>query len=265
MKDPDAASGSGPKSYPGASERWDGDGAELSGAQPSTPIPRRPSGRKRFTRTTRIGLTVIAIVTLLEAGAFAGNYFVNTSHYVSTDNAQVDGDKVDINAPITGTLTRWTVSQGSLVTQHQIVGRIQLQGSGAQPQRAIMSPGHGTIAVNHAVDGQYVTAGTELATAYDLNSIYVTARVDETDIRDVHVGQQVDISVDAFPDVPFTGLVENVQSSSAGVFSFFPGPDTDPTNPQKVTQYIPVKCEFTNTGGVALAPGMNVTVHIHKY
>jgi multidrug resistance efflux pump len=208
---------------------------------------------------------VIAVVSLLEAGALAGNYFLNTSHYVSTDNAQVDGDKVDINAPMTGTLTRWTVTKGSQVTKQEIVGRIRIQGSGAQPQRAIRSPGHGTIAVNHAVNGQYVTAGTEMATAYDLNRIFVTARVDETEIRNVQVGQQVDISVDAFPHVPFTGLVEDVQDSSAGEFSIFPGLDTDPTNPQKVTQYIPVKVEFTNTGGVVLAPGMNVTVHIHKY
>jgi hypothetical protein len=50
----------------------------------------------------------------------------------------------------------------------------------------------------------------------------------------------------------------------AGSFSFFPGPDTDPSNPQKVDQYISVKIEFTSTDGIPVTPGMSVTVHIHK-
>jgi len=228
------------------------------------PAPIRRPRPPRMRRSIKIALAVIAVVSLLEAAAFAGTYFLYTRHYVSTDNAQVDGDKVDINAPMSGTLVSWTGSQGSTVTPNQIVGRIQAPGSGARTQQIIKSPGRGTIAVDNAVDGQYVTAGTELATAYNFDDIYVTARVKEADIRDVQLGKQVDISVDAFPNVPITGVVEEIQASSAGSFSFFPGPDTDPSNPQKVDQYIPVKIAFTNTGGVAVTPGMSVTVHIHK-
>jgi multidrug resistance efflux pump len=223
-----------------------------------------PPGRTRLKRSTKIAVAVIGIVTLLEAAAFAGTYELYSSHYVSTDNAQVDGDKVDINAPMSGTLIRWTVGQGATVSTNQIVGRIQATGGGARAQQIIKSPGRGTVAVDNAVNGQYVTAGTELATAYDFNDIYVTARVAETDSKDVHLGKPVDISVDAFPHVPVTGVVEEIQASSAGSFSFFPGPDTDPSNPQKVDQYIPVKIEFTSTDGIPVTPGMSVTVHIHK-
>jgi hypothetical protein len=53
--------------------------------------------------------------------------------------------------------------------------------------------------LQNVVVGMYVTGGTQLAIAYDLAKIYVTARVDETDIKEVHVGQLVDISVDAYP------------------------------------------------------------------
>ncbi|MDT7610570.1 MAG: hypothetical protein QOG96_5073, partial [Pseudonocardiales bacterium] len=35
-------------------------------------------------------------------------------------------------------------------------------------------------------------------------------------------------------------------------------------NFQKVTQVIAVRVANTNTSGLALVPGMNVTVHIHK-
>jgi multidrug resistance efflux pump len=258
MKGPEATSGNGARPEPEPGEQ----GSVLTAPPPTAP-PTAPA-KKAVKRSTKIGLAIVAVVSLLEASAFAGTYFLYSDHYVSTDNAQVDGDKVDINAPMTGVLTRWTLQQGSTVTQNQVVGRIEIQGSGAQPQYPIKAPGVGTVAVDNAVNGQYVTAGTELATAYNFNNIYVTARVAETDIKDVQLGKPVDISVDAFPGVPVTGVVEEIQASSAGSFSFFPGPDTDPSNPQKVDQYIPVKIAFTNTGGVAVTPGMSVTVHIHK-
>jgi multidrug resistance efflux pump len=47
------------------------------------------------------------------------------------------------------------------------------------------------------------------------------------------------------------------------VFSLFPQSNSS-GNFQKVTQVIPVKIALTNSGGVALVPGMNITVHIHK-
>ena len=90
------------------------------------------------------------------------------------------------------------------------------------------------------------------------------ARVDETDIADVHPGQLVDIDVDAYPGSPVTGTVEEVQGGAADEFSLFPE-DNSTGNFQKVTQVIPVKIALSNTNGLELIPGMNVTVHIHKH
>ncbi len=63
----------------------------------------------------------------------------------------------------------------------------------------------GTVVVDSGFEGNLVTAGAELAVAYDLSAVRVTARIDETAIGDVHVGQPVDIHVDAYPDVTFAG------------------------------------------------------------
>ena len=226
-----------------------------------TPEQPTPPAKQKMKRSRRLMLIVLAIVVLLGAAGGGGAYLINASHYVSTDNAQVDGDKVDINAPATGTLTDWNGEQGTSVTTDQTVGRVQIQGTG--PQELIKAPGNGTIAVNNVVNGQWVTAGTELATAYDFNKIYVTARVDETDIADVHPGQLVDIDVDAYSGTPVTGTVEEVQGGAADEFSLFPE-DNSTGNFQKVTQVIPVKIAIDNADGLSLVPGMNVTVHIHK-
>jgi len=212
-------------------------------------------------RGKKLALLVLVAVILLAGIGGGGAYLVYSSHYVSTDNAQVDGDKVDINAPVTGTLTDWSGDQGANVTTNETLGRVQIQGTG--PQQTIKSPGNGTIAINNVVNGQWVTAGDELATAYDFNDIYVTARVDETDVAAVHPGELVDIDVDAFSGTPVTGTVVEVQAGAAGQFSLFPEDNTT-GNFQKVTQVIPVKIALDDTRGLALVPGMNVTVHIHK-
>jgi len=220
-----------------------------------------PPAEKKMERSRRIAIIVAVAVLVLATAGFGGAYLVHSSQFVSTDNAQLDGDKVAINAPGTGTLTGWIIDQGTAVHTGQVVGRIQILSTG--PQRTIMSPGNGTVAVNDAVEGQYVIAGTELATAYDFNKIYVTARVEETDINDVHLGALVDISVDAYSGKSVTGTVEEIQDGASTVFNPFPN-NNSTGNFQKVTQVIPVKIALTNTNGLQLVPGMNVTVHIHK-
>ncbi|HZZ45352.1 MAG TPA: efflux RND transporter periplasmic adaptor subunit [Pseudonocardia sp.] len=246
-------------SSPNAEEKPGGQSTTASARPESTP----PASTRKPKRTKRRVTIVLAIIVALAAIGLGTWYFINSSKYVSTDNAQVDGDKIDINAPNTGTLTAWEIDEGSTVRTNQVVGRIQILNSFAQPQMTIKSPGNGTVAVNNVVNGAYVTSGTELATAYDFSKIYITARIDETDIADVHVGAPVDIDVDAFSGTPVTGIVQDVQGSSAGTFSLFPQNNTS-GNFQKVTQVIPVKISLTNTSGKQLVPGMNVTVHIHK-
>ena len=167
------------------------------------------------------------------------------------------------------------------MTANQIVGRVEiLRGQAVNPRMPIRSPGNGTVAQNTVSNGMYVTAGALLATAYDLGAGYVTARVPEADIADVHVGAAVDVLVDAYPDRPVTGTVSAVEASTAGVDQLsgdpdnspydlerpvYPGSDVDPQNPQAVKQYVPVRIQLTAAAGPPIVPGMNVTVHIHRH
>jgi multidrug resistance efflux pump len=213
-------------------------------------------------RWIKIAYLSIGLITLVEAAAFSGTYLLHTRHYVSTDNAQVDGDAIEINAPRTGTLLNWSVTAGSTLSANEVVGRMQDIGSGARPQRVIKAPKAGTIAVDNAVPGQYVTAGTRLATAYD--NVYVTARVAEEDIGGVREGSLVDITADAYPDRPLLGRVVDIQVASAGEFTIYPAAGIDPRNPQKIDQYLPVRIALINTNGIEVWPGMNVAVAIRR-
>jgi multidrug resistance efflux pump len=236
------------------------------------PAPGSTAGaapRRHLKRSTRIALTVILLVAVIAAAGVAVSYFLNARNYVSTDNAQVDGDKIMINAPTSGTLQDWRITQGSVIHQGEIVGRVKIINAFQQPLMNIRAPIDGTVAVDNGVVGTYVTTGTQLAVAYNLDHIYVTARVDDTDITPVRVGQAVDVDVDAYPQAHITGHVVDIQDGAAAQFSLFPQSNTQGTGTfQKVTQVIPVKIGFDNLdalNNVDLVPGMNVTVHIHKH
>jgi multidrug resistance efflux pump len=221
--------------------------------------------RRRVPLASKVLFALVAVAMLVEVTAFGGNYLLVGRHYISTDNASVDGDKIGINAPTTGVVSEWQIDQGSALRAREVVGRIRPVGAGARPARPVFAPGDGTVVVNDVVDGSYVQAGTELATAYDMTQIYVTARVDSTEIAAVRPGQLVDLSADAFPGVGMVGMVDVVQASTAGEFhpALADGAPSG-TAPAGVIQYVPVKIRLLNTAGRQLIPGMNVTARIQR-
>jgi multidrug resistance efflux pump len=227
------------------------------------PTPVVGTTRRTMKRSTKIALIVIGAVALLAAVGFVLSYVLDASRYVSTDNAQIDGTQVPIVAPASGTLVGWQGTAGLEMHRDQVVGRVQLQGAYVAPQLAIRAPAAGTIANSSTTDGAYVTAGAQLAVAYDPADVYVTARVDETDIDEVQVGRPVDFTVDAYPGRTFRGTVAEIQGGAAAVFSPFPQSNSG-GNFQKVTQVIPVRVAIDDAQGDDLIPGMNVTVDIHK-
>ncbi|MGD9530901.1 HlyD family efflux transporter periplasmic adaptor subunit [Pseudonocardia sp.] len=220
--------------------------------------------RRPFTRFTKIGLAVVALLVVLETAGFATHYLLVTARYVTTDNAQIDGTAVDIVAPASGTVTRWRIGVGSTLREREVVGRIRVGTQASGPQLTIKSPGRGTVVRSSVTDGQWVTQGTRLATAYEFGDIYVTARVPAGEIGDVRPGARVDMAVDAYPGVTLTGLVTAIPLATADRFTAYPALDSDPTNPQPADRWIPVRVAFTDTAGVEIRPGLSVTARIHR-
>ncbi len=79
----------------------------------------------------------------------------------------------------------------------------------------ITSPIDGVVISRSVEEGQTVAASFETPTlftiAHDLTQMQVVADVDEADIGQVHDGQRVEFTVDAYPDDTFEGSVEQVR------------------------------------------------------
>ena len=134
----------------------------------------------------------------------------------------------------------------------------------------IYSPMNGVVAKRWVLEGDVVQPGQPIFSIYNLDSLWVTADLQETDIASVKVGQYAEIDVDSYPDHVFDGNIIQIGSNTASQFALIP-PSNAAGNFTKITQRIPVKISVqyvqpqnqeTDPGSYKLLPGMSVEVKI---
>jgi HlyD family secretion protein len=120
-------------------------------------------------------------------------------------------------------------------------------------EATVRAPVAGTIIEKSVALGQVIASGTGTAGGgttilrmADLTKIRVRTLVNETDIGNVRAGLPATVTVDAFPDRPFNGIVEKIEPQA--------------TIQQSVTMF-PVLVSIDNASGL-LMPGMNGEVSI---
>jgi HlyD family secretion protein len=122
----------------------------------------------------------------------------------------------------------------------------------------VTAPTNGTIIEKPVSLGMVITSatssasgGTTILRMADLSKVRMRAFVNETDIGNVKPGQVATVTVDAFPNRRFTGIVEQVEPSAVVQSS--------------VTMF-PVLVSLNNFDG-ALKPGMNgqVTMEVARH
>ena len=126
----------------------------------------------------------------------------------------------------------------------------------------LTSPIAGHVANRSVNIGSYVAPGQQIL-AIVPQQLWVTANFKETQLRDMRVGQAVDIRVDAFPDVAFRGHVQSFQRGAGQAFGLLP-PQNATGNYVKVVQRVPVRILFDspNPAAYPLGPGISVTPRV---
>lgn len=120
----------------------------------------------------------------------------------------------------------------------------------------IYAPAAGHVANLSAAVGTYATPGATLMSLVP-TTVWVTANFKETELGKIHVGDPVDIAVDAYPGRVFKGHVASIQAGSGTAFSLLPAQNAT-GNYVKIVQRVPVKIVFDNPPEVYLGPGMSV-------
>jgi membrane fusion protein (multidrug efflux system) len=111
--------------------------------------------------------------------------------------------------------------------------------------------------------GKYLQAS---ATAFYLvaaDHVWVVANPKETELTYVRTGQPASVTVDTYPDTPWSGSVESISPAAAQEFSLLPAQNTS-GNWIKVVQRVPVRVRI-DTNDKRLPPlraGMSVEVDV---
>jgi multidrug resistance efflux pump len=208
-------------------------------------------------------INLIVVVVILVVAGVGGYLLYNNYFFYSTDDAQVNGNIVNIVSTVPGTLNSLTIKIGDYVGTNQVIGTVKATGSNAIAN--LTAPFSGVIVQVPGVVGQTVTPGIALALEADPSSVNIIAYVDESSIKNVSVGQFVDVHVDAYSGTSFKGRVSQIVGAAASQFSLLPTQDNSSGNFTKVSQRIPVIIALDSDSGQALLPGMSAEVAIHLH
>jgi membrane fusion protein (multidrug efflux system) len=126
----------------------------------------------------------------------------------------------------------------------------------------ITAPFSGVIAKRWVLTGDVISPGQAVFSLFDKNHIWVTANYEETKLRSIHPGENVQITLDAFPGISLSGKVLTLGRSTASQFSLIPAGNAS-GNFTKVTQRVPIKLSIEPAAGVALLPGLSAAVRIY--
>lgn len=232
---------------------------EIIPTEPTQPAAAAlPRARTRLGRPLLLGLVVLLVLAV--AARFGYTYYVNSTFYVTTDDALVNSNLVSVAPLGSGTLAIWRVKPGDKVHAGQVLG--QVKPATGTTYINITAPIDGTILRVDGREGQVVAQAQALAYVANLDAMHITAYIDESAIGKVHAGQPVNVTVDATGRNVYHGTVSEVLPATASSFALIPSSDRSNGNFTKVTQRIEVHIDIGSTGGTALYPGENAYVRI---
>jgi HlyD family secretion protein len=113
----------------------------------------------------------------------------------------------------------------------------------------IVAPISGVVLRKNLEVGETASPGVSIVTLLDPNDLWLRAFVPEADVGRIRLGQRADVAVDAFPDRPFAGRIDEIGSEAEFT------PRNVQTKKERVNLVFRVKIALENRDGV-LKPGL---------
>ena len=126
----------------------------------------------------------------------------------------------------------------------------------------IVSPVDGIVAVKSTHAGEVLVMGQPMFSIVDSKDLWVNARIEETYIGRLKVGQPVEYTIDGYPNRTFNGKIYEIGNAATSVFALIPTENAS-NNFTKVTQRIPIKISLPQGSDVVFRPGMSAVIKIH--
>lgn len=126
----------------------------------------------------------------------------------------------------------------------------------------VVAPCDGKLGRRAIEEGQYIPAGQTITYIMPDSKKWIIANYKETQVENLHVGQDVAVTVDAISDREFKGKITAISGATGAKYSLVPT-DNSAGNFVKIRQRIPVRIDFTDLSeedNERLAAGMMAVV-----
>ncbi len=130
----------------------------------------------------------------------------------------------------------------------------------------VKAPSDGIIARKAVEQGMLAPVGAPLIGFVSSEERWIVANFKETEMRDIKIGNKVEILIDAYPGKTFSGHVASWSAATGATFTLLP-PDNATGNFTKVVQRVPVKIVFDSLKAQdidSLQAGLSAEVKVRK-
>lgn len=211
----------------------------------------------------KILLTLLLMILVLSG--ITVYYWYQNAHYVTTEDARIDGHIVKVSPQVTGKIIALGVQEGQELRENDVIGRqsdLTLASGSNLDLTIIKAPIKGTVLKMIAHVGEIGSPGNPVLYMTDLSDLFLSANIEEDDLVKIKPGQLVEYTLDTYPEVKYSGHVISIGDASNSVFSLIPQQNTG-NSFVKITQRVPVKIRIDDYHGKRLLPGMNARIKIH--
>ncbi len=126
----------------------------------------------------------------------------------------------------------------------------------------IRAPISGVVSRMKLEPGEWVEEGEPVFTIVDQDRSWIEANLKETQLTHIDVGQRVEIAIDSYPDMAWSGRVASISAATGAEFALIP-PQNASGNWVKVVQRLPVRIEIDPADGLPpLRAGMTASIAI---
>jgi membrane fusion protein (multidrug efflux system) len=196
-----------------------------------------------------------------EGGVISPEQFAHSKKAFETAQAQLEAAKAQLL--VSRSMIRSAASAVETANAQVNVLDTQLKNT------RLYAPADGIVAKRWLLPGDVVQPSQGIFTITISKNMWILAFLEETKIAEVHPGQDVRFTIDAFGDTKFHGKIFLVGSYTASVFSLIPANNAS-GNFTKVTQRIPVRISIdgdekgSNIYSLNILSGMSAVVKIIK-
>ena len=227
--------------------------------------------RKQYVLILLVGFVAI----IIGGSLFAITSLSSSRRFVSTDNAHVVADLVQVGTMNAGRIRVLNVDVGSAVVEGQVIAIVELptevSKSGTTDtakigflevqdlQVDVLAPRSGIIAARWVKKDDIVPTGQRIVTLMDPRQVWIEANIDEDKISRVQPGQTVEVKIDSLGRT-LTGRVDTVSPVTTATL----GATTDgspPANLKSVNRVITIKI-ILDANQPAIIPGVSAEIKI---